>query len=170
MENKSEAETKALDTQSKGHAEAKRVCDEAWKRAYQAYKEAKEQADIVHKQASKIAVDKQAKKVADEAHKNAIEQAKKLRDAIVAEAMVVFRSSYDQATADYLEAATKTQAAIKDADEAYKESKKQAEIVYNEAKKRAVDKQAKKEADEAYKKAMEQAKQVRDEAKRKLTE
>ncbi len=111
---------------------------------------------------------KRLKKVADEAHKNAHEQAKKVRDAIVAEAMVVFRSSYDQATADYLETTTKTQAAIKDAEEAYKESKKQAEIIYKEAKKLAVDKQAKKEADEAYKKAMEQAKQVRDEATHKL--
>ncbi len=168
MENKSEAETKALDTQSKGHAEAKRVCDEAWKRAYQAYKEVKEQADIVHKEASKIATDKQAKKVADEAHKNAMEQAKKVRDAIVAEAMVVFRASYDQATAEYAETTAKTQVAIKDADEAYKEAKNQAEITYKEAKKHALDKQAKKEADEAYKKAIEQAKQVRDDITRKL--
>ncbi len=61
MENKSEAETKALNAQTKGHADAKKVCDEAWKRAYQAYKEAKEQADIVHKEASKIAVNKEAK-------------------------------------------------------------------------------------------------------------
>jgi len=45
-----------------------------------------------------------------------------------------------------------------------------ADIVYKEAKKIAVDKQAKKEADEAHKKAIEQAKQVRDEAIRKLRE
>ena len=168
MEGKSEAEQQALDAQTKGQAEAKKVSNEVWARAYQAYKEAKKQAQIVHKKARKIAVDKQAKKVADEAHKNAIEQAKKLRDAITAEAMVVFRCSYDKATADYLETQIKSREAIEDADETYKEAKKQADIVYKEAKKRAVDKQAKKEANEAYKKAIEQAKQVRDEATRKL--
>ena len=80
MEQKSETEKRALDTQAKDRNETKRMCDEAWERAYQAYKEAKKQADIVYKEAEKIAVDKQAKKVADEAHKNVIEQAKKLRD------------------------------------------------------------------------------------------
>jgi hypothetical protein len=164
MERKSDSETKALDAQTKGQAEAKRVCDEAWKHAYQAYKEVKEQADIVYKQASKIAVNKEAKKAADEAHKMALEQAKKVRDAIVAEAMVVFRSSYDQATADYLETTTKTQKAIKDAEETFKEAKKQAELTYKDAKKGAADKDAKKAADETFKKAMEQAKQVRDKA------
>ncbi|MFC1846083.1 hypothetical protein ACFLYM_01545 [Chloroflexota bacterium] len=168
MEGKSEAETQALDAQTKGHAEANKVCDEAWARARRAYDEAKKQADIVHNEASKIAFDKEAKKAGDEAHKNTIEQAKKLREAIIAEAMVVFRTSYDQATADYLETTAKSKAAIKDADETYNEAKKQADIVYKEAKKRAVDKQAKKEADEAYKKAIEQAKQVRDEATRTL--
>ena len=168
MEGKSEAEKQALNTQTKGHVEAKKVCDATWARAYHVYNEAKKQADIVHKEASKIAVDKEAKKAADEAHKSTIEQAKKLREAIIAEAMAVFRTSYDKADADYLETTVKLQAAIKDADETYKEAKQQADIVYNETKKRAVDKQAKKEADEAYKKAIEQAKQVRDAAKRKL--
>ena len=160
MEGKSEAEKQALDTKTRGHVEARKVCDDTWARAYQVYNEAKKQADIVHKEASKIAVDKEAKKVADEAHKNTIEQAKKLRKAIIAEAMVVFRTSYDQATADYLETTTKSRVAIKDADETYKEAKKHADIVYKEAKKRAVDKQAKKEADDAYKQTIEQAKQV----------
>ena len=170
MEQKSGFEGGALDAQYKSRAEAKKVSDEAWERAYKAYKEAKKQADIVHKEASKIAVDKQAKKVLDETHKNAIEQAKKLREAIIAEAMVVFRTSYDQATADYLETTTKSRVAIKDADETYKEAKKHADIVYKETKKRAADKEAKKEADEAYKKAIAQAKQVRDEATSKLTD
>jgi hypothetical protein len=160
MEGKSEEEKQALDAQTMGHVEANNVCDEAWIRASRAYDEAKKQANIVHKEASKIAVNIQAKKVADEAHRNTIEQARKLRDAIIAEAMAVFRTSYDQATADYLETTARSRAAINDADEAYKEAKKQADIVYKEAKKRAVDKQAKKEADEAYKKAIEQAKQV----------
>jgi bacterioferritin (cytochrome b1) len=168
MEEKSEAEQQAIDAQRKDQAEAGKVSNEAWKRAYHAYKEAKKQAHIVHKKARKIAVDKQAKKEANEAYKKAIEQAKKLRDAITKEAMVVFRCSYDKADADYLETQIKSQNAIKDADETYKEAKKQADIVYEKAKKRAVDKQAKKEANEAYKKAIEQAKQVRDETTRKL--
>ena len=168
MEQKSETEKRALDAQTKGRAEASRIADEAWDRAYKAYKEAKKQADIVHKEAKKIAVDKQAKNEADKAHKEALEQAKKLRDSITGEAMVVFRSSYDQATADYIETTTKSREAIEHADEACKEAIKQADIVYKEAKKQAVDKQAKKEADEAHKKAIEQAKQVRDEATRKL--
>jgi len=80
MERKSETETQALDAQTKGRAEAGKLCDEAWKHAYQAYKEAKKQADIVYKEAKKMAVDKQAKKEAGEAHKKAIEQAMQVRD------------------------------------------------------------------------------------------
>ena len=168
MEEKSEAKQQALDDQTKGRDEAKKVCDDAWARAYQAYKEAKKQADIVHKKARKIAVDKQAKKVADEARKNAIEQAKKLRDAITEEAMAVFRCSYDKADADYLETQTKSREAIEDADETYKEAKKQADIVYKEAKEEAVDKQAKKEAAKAHKVAIKQAEKDYREAKTKL--
>ena len=168
MEGNSEAERQALDAQTKGRAEAKKVCDEAWARAYQAYKEAKKQADIVHKEARKIAVDKEAKKAADEARKNAIEQAKKLRDAITAEAMVVFRYSYDKAATDYLETQIKSQEAIKDADETFEEAKKQADIVYKEAKKQAVDKQAKKEAAKAHKEAIKQAEKDYREAKTRL--
>ncbi|MFC1533376.1 hypothetical protein ACFL7M_08450 [Thermodesulfobacteriota bacterium] len=170
MEGKSEAERRALDAQAKGQGEAKKVCDETWARAEQAYKEAKKQADIVHKEVRKIAVNKQAKKVADKAHKNAIAQSKKVREAIIAEAMAVFRSSYDQATTDYIETTTKSQEASEDAYETYKEAKKQADIVCKEAQKQAVDKQAKKEAGEAHKKAIEQAMQVRDETTRKLTD
>jgi len=59
MEEKSEAEQQALDAQRKARAEAKKVSDEAWTRAHQAYKEAKKQADVVHKKARKIAVDKE---------------------------------------------------------------------------------------------------------------
>jgi hypothetical protein len=168
MEGRSAAEQQALDAQTKGRVEAQKVSDETWTRADRAYKEAKKQAHIVHKKARKIAVDKQAKKEANEAYKKTIEQAKKLRDAIIAETMVVFRCSYDKADADYLETQIKSREAITDADETYKEANKQADIVYKEAKKRAVDKQAKKEANEAYKKTIEQAKQVRDEATRKL--
>ncbi|MFC1821001.1 hypothetical protein ACFLZG_07970 [Thermodesulfobacteriota bacterium] len=84
--------------------------------------------------------------------------------------MAVFRSSYDQATTDYIETTTKSQEASEDAYETYKEAKKQADIVCKEAQKQAVDKQAKKEAGEAHKKAIEQAMQVRDETTRKLTD
>ena len=168
MERKSETETQGLDAKAKGHVEATKVCDLAWARASQAYKEAKKQVDEVYKEAKKIAVDKRAKEEADKARKEALEQAKKLRDAITAEAMVVFRTSYDKADADYLETQTKSREAIEHAHEIYKEAKKQADEVYKEAKKRAVDKQAKQEADEAYKKAKKQAEQVRDEATRKL--
>ena len=80
MEEKSGAERQALDAQSKGQAEARKVCDEAWERANQAYKEAKTQADIVYKETKKRAADKEAKKIADKAHKNAIVQAKQFRD------------------------------------------------------------------------------------------
>ena len=48
------------------------------------------------------------------------------------------------------------------AQKAYKEAEKQAGIVREEAKKLAVDKQAKKEADKAYKEAVKQAKRDRD--------
>ncbi len=168
MEEKSAAEKQALDAKTLGHNEAKRIADEAWKHSDEAYKEAKKQADIVYEAAKKIAVDKQAKQAADEAHKDALEQAKKLRDAIIAEGMAVFRVSYDKADADYVETTTKSLKAIKDANEVYKEAEKQADIVYEAAKKIAVDKQAKKAADEAHKKAIEQAKKARDEATRKL--
>ncbi|MFC1904082.1 hypothetical protein ACFLXJ_06635 [Chloroflexota bacterium] len=168
MEQKSETEKRALDVQTKYRAEATKICNETWKRSNQAYKEAKKQADIVYKEAKKMAIDKPAKKEVGKAHKEAIEQAKKLRDAITAEAMVVFGSSYDQATKDYDETITKSLEDIKDADEAYKEAKKQADIVYKEAKKQAVDKPAKKEAGKAHKESIEQAKQVRDEATRRL--
>jgi len=168
MEGKSEAEQQAVVAQTKGRADAKKVSDEDWTRAYQAYKEAKRQAHIVHKKARKIAVDKQAKKEADEAHKKAIEQAKKLRDAITAEAMVVFRCSYDKADADHLETQIKSEEASKDGDETYREASKEADIVYKEAKQQAVDKQAKKEAAKAHKEAIKQAEKDYREAKTRL--
>ena len=164
----SESEKQAEDSQIKARDEVSRICRETIEHAYEAYKEAKKQADTVYNEAKKIAVDKQAKNEADKAHKEALQQAEKLRDAIVVEASAVSRRSWDQATADRIETTTKSLQAIKDADEAHKEARKQADIVYNEAKKIAVDKQAKNEADKAHKEALEQAKRVWDEAKRKL--
>jgi predicted translin family RNA/ssDNA-binding protein len=48
------------------------------------------------------------------------------------------------------------------AQKACEEAKKQADIVYKEVEKHAVDKQAKKEAHKAYKEALKQAEKVRD--------
>ena len=168
MEEKSEAERQAVDAQSRGQSEAKRISDETWDRADEAFKEAKKQADMVHKELKSIAVDKQAKKAANEAHKNAIKKAKEVREAIIAEAMSVFRISYDQATTDYVETTAKSRETVKDADEIYKEAKKMADIVYKKVKKGAGDKQAKKEGAEDRKKTIAQAKKVRDEATRDL--
>ncbi|HUS88170.1 MAG TPA: hypothetical protein VMW91_02180, partial [Desulfosporosinus sp.] len=89
------------------HDEARKFLDEAWDRAKKVYKEAKEQADIVHKEAKKLAVDKQAKKAADEAHKEALEEVKKVRDAIVQEGQAVFSGFWKQSEIDSQEAITK---------------------------------------------------------------
>ena len=80
-------------------------------------------------------VDKQAKKTSNEANKNAIKKAKELREAIIAEAMSVFRISYDQPTTDYVETNAKSRETVIDADEIYKEAKKMAEMVYKKVKK-----------------------------------
>ena len=109
-------------------------------------------------------VDKQAKKTSNEANKNAIKKAKELREAIIAEAMSVFRISYDQPTTDYVETNAKSRETVIDADEIYKEVKKQADIVYKKVKKGAGDKQAKKEGAKDRKKTIAQAKKVRDKA------
>jgi uncharacterized protein len=52
--------------------------------------------------------------------------------------------------------------ALTRAQKAYEEAKKQADIVYKEIEKHAVDKQAKEEAHKAYKEAVKQAEKVRD--------
>ena len=69
MAQKSEAQ----DTETKLQYEASRVNQEAVKHAYKAYEETKKQADIVYKEAKKIAVDKGAQQEADKAHKEAYE-------------------------------------------------------------------------------------------------
>jgi len=87
----SEMETQEAGAQNaQTHEEARKLRDEAWDRATKVYKEAKGQADIVYDDAKKAAVDKEARKRADEAHKEAIEEAKKLRDAITNVAEAVF--------------------------------------------------------------------------------
>jgi vacuolar-type H+-ATPase subunit H len=52
--------------------------------------------------------------------------------------------------------------ALTRAQKAYEEAKKQADIVYKEIEKHAVDKQAKEEAHKAYKETVKQAEKVRD--------
>ena len=54
------------------------------------------------------------------------------------------------------------------AQKAYEEVKKQADIVYEEAKKHAVNKQVKEEADKAYQEALKQAEKVRDAITREI--
>jgi hypothetical protein len=118
--------------------------DDAGERARIAYKEAKKQADIVREEAKKLAVDKQAKEAVDKAYKEAVKEAEKVRDAIVSEAMAVFRDHWKQSEIDSEEAITKSKQRGDLAQNAYKEAKKQADMVHKEAKKQAVDKQAKK--------------------------
>ena len=80
MDQKAETERKALGVQQKTREESGITLDDVRNRAFKAYKEAKKQADIVHKEAKKLAVDKEDKKAADQAHKEAMEQAQTIRD------------------------------------------------------------------------------------------
>ena len=82
-------------------AEAKKVLDEAWDRAQQAYEVAKKQADIVYKAIEKHTVDKQAKEEAHKAYKEAVKQAEKVRDAIKNQAKVVFADTWEQAEKEF---------------------------------------------------------------------
>ena len=144
--------------------EARRLLDEAWVRAKKAYKEAKEQADIVYDRAKKLAVDKEAKKAVDQAHKEALKEAEKVRDAITQEAQAVFASFWKQRDIDSQEAIAKSKERTEQAKVAHKEAKEQADKVHREDKAQAVDKEAEKAADEARKEALEQAKKDYDEA------
>ena len=151
----------------KAAAYDRKVLEEAHERAGKAYQEAKKQADMVYEAAKKLAVDKTTKQEVDKAHKEAIKEAEKVRDAIINEGMVLFTATWKQSEKDAEEAITKSKERGDLAQKDYKEAKKQADTVYKEAKKIAVDKQAKNVADEAYKKALEQASQARYEATRK---
>jgi len=145
------------DAQKKPPVSAREVLDEAWDHAQKAYKEAKKQAGIVHEEAKKLAVDKQAKKEADEAYKEAVKQAKRDSDAITGEAQRAFSINYEQSLKDRQDTITKSKERTDRATKAYNEAKKQADIVHREAKEQAVDKQTKKEASEAHKEAVKQA-------------
>ncbi|TFH33853.1 MAG: hypothetical protein E4G93_06260 [Dehalococcoidia bacterium] len=80
----------AGDQKAQTHEEARKVLDDAWVRADKVYKEAKKQADIVHEEVRKLAVDEESRKRADEAHAEALTQAKKAKDAITKVAEAVF--------------------------------------------------------------------------------
>ena len=149
---------------AKTHDEARALLDEAWDRATKAYKVAKEQADIVHKEAKKIAVDKEARKRADEAHEEAVNEAKKVRDAITYVAQAVFTDFWTQREVAAQDAIVESKGRSDLAKKVYKEAKEQADIDHREAKKQAVDSQAKTEADATHKEAGRQAKQDYDDA------
>lgn len=137
--------------------EIRKVLDEAYRRADMACKETKKQADIVYEEARKLAVDKLAKEKADKAHKEAVKQSEKVRDAIRNEALAVFVANYAQSDKDYQDDIIKSKERIELARKTYQEARKQADIIYKEAKKLAIDKQAKEEADKAYKEAKKKA-------------
>jgi colicin import membrane protein len=148
----------------KSYGEARALLDEAWERATKAYKVAKEQADIVHEEAKKMAVDKEARKRADEAHKEAVNEAKKVRDSITYVAQAVFTDSWTQREKAAQDAIAESKGRSDLAKKVYKEAREQADIDRREARKQAVDSQAKTEADAIHKEAGRQAKQDYDDA------
>ena len=141
------------------YTEARKVLDDAWDGATKAYKVAKEQADIIYKEAKNLAVDKETKKRADEAHKEAIKAAEKVRDAITDEAQAVFSRFWKQKELNEQLAITKSKERSDLAQKTYKEAKKQADIDHKEAKVRADDKAGEKAADQARTETLNKAKE-----------
>ena len=92
--------TQGQDARTKARFEIRRIYEETSDQARHAYEETKKQADIVYKEAKKTATDKVAKKAADEAYKKTLNEAKKVRDAILAEALAVHTASYTQMERD----------------------------------------------------------------------
>ena len=157
-------ETEDLQARKETRDASSEVMWEVLARAQKAYEEAKKQADIVHKDAKKLAVDKEAKKAVDEAHKEAVKQAEKVRDAITQEAQAVFAGFWKQRDVDSQEATAKLKERTEQAKIVHKEAKEQADIVHKDAKKLAVDKEAEKAADETRKESRKQAQKDYDEA------
>jgi hypothetical protein len=155
---------KAEDQKAKTFIEARKLLDDAWARANKVYKEAKEQADIVHNEAKKLAVDKEVKKRADEAHKEAIKEAGKVRDAITSEAQVVFTTFWAEKDKDTQETIIRSKESSDLAQKGYKEAKKQADIAHKAAKGQAIGKEGKKAADQVRKETLKQAKKDYNEA------
>ena len=100
-------ETEDLQARKKTRDESSEVLWVVLARAQKAYEEAKKQADIVHKEIEKHAVDERAKEEAHKAHKEALKQAEKVRDAIKNQAKVVFAGTWGQAEKDFREARDK---------------------------------------------------------------
>jgi len=80
-------------TDTKAQNKARKAYEDAVLRAFRAYVETKEQADIAHEKALKQAVDERARKEADIAHKEALEQARKVRDEVMDEAQKAFSNA-----------------------------------------------------------------------------
>ncbi len=110
-------ERKELEAQRKALEQAKKQADtvlkDGLKRADVACKEAKKQADIVYKEAKKIALDKESKEVADKAHKEALQEAEKVRDAIKNEVWAVWHASYEKRAEDLAKAIAASEEAQK---------------------------------------------------------
>jgi len=148
--------TEELKDRRSREAAARKLCDDAAERAKIACNEAIKQAKIVYEMAMKMAMDDQTRKEATKAYEEAVKKAEEVRHTIEWEAQVVFTHTWVQSDKDYQEALTKSKERIASAQKTCNEAKKQAELVYEEAKKLATGKQAK-EAAKAYKKAIERA-------------
>ena len=153
-----------LDAKTKTPVSPSEILSEAFDSAKKTHKEAKGQADIVRKEAKKLAVDKQAKKDADNTYEDTVKQAKKDYDTTTGEAQRAFTINYEQSLKDRQEAIAKSGEHIDRVHKAYDEAKKQADLVHREAKEKAVDKHAKKEAAETHKDTIKQAQKDYDEA------
>ncbi len=152
-------ETEDMGTEkTQTHDEARKLLDDAWSAAGKAFKEAKTQADIIYGEAKKAAVDKDARKRADEAHKQAIEDAKQVRDAITNVALATFTEFWKKQKQDVDDAAANKKERGIQAEKAYKEAKKQADADRKLARDKAVDSSARDEANAAHKTAGKQAK------------
>jgi hypothetical protein len=149
-------ETKELKDRRMREAAARKLCDDASERAIIACHEAIKQANIVYENALKLAFEDHTRKEATKAYEEAVTQAEEIRHKIEWEAQVVFTHTWVDSDKEYQEALTKSKERVANARKALDEAKKQAELVYEEAKKLAVGKQTK-EAAKAYKKAIERA-------------
>jgi len=148
--------TEAGNKGGKARAAARKLCDDAEERAKIACNEAIKQAKIIYEQAMKLAVDDQPRKEAIKAYEEVVKHAEEIRHKIEWEAQVVCTHAYTQIDEDYQEALTKSKERFDSVKKTYDEAKNQASIVFEEAKKSAVGKQAK-EVAKAYKKAIERA-------------
>ena len=83
-------------TDTKAQKKARKAYDETVYRAFKAYFNTKEQADIAHEKALKQAIDKRAKEKSDIKYKDTLEQARKVRDGIMDEAKELFSNISDK--------------------------------------------------------------------------